>query len=175
MTGVCLKRSAWRLSVRPELADHPEQARGLSRRVCQFDAEQVAAFGQADVERLVQDAAIVRHRGKIESTINNARRVLELRREFGSLARYVWQYEPSAADRPAVLTLEAARAHVHRCIGGLVQRPEKARLELCRPHHGVCLHAGHGPGQTTWKAATPVPRRCRRAPPLSCRAVDQAR
>ena len=62
-----------------------------------------------DVERLVQDAAIVRHRGKIESTINNARRVLELRREFGSLARYVWQYEPSAADRPAVLTLEAAR------------------------------------------------------------------
>ena len=69
----------------------------------------MAAFDQADVERLVQDAAIVRHRGKIESTINNACRVLELRREFGSLARYVWQYEPSAADRPAVLTLEAAR------------------------------------------------------------------
>ena len=66
-------------------------------------------MGASDVERLVQDAAIVRHRGKIESTINNARRVLELRREFGSLARYVWQYEPGAADRPAMLTLEAAR------------------------------------------------------------------
>ena len=82
---------------------------GFRAAFAQFDAEQVAAFDQADVERLVQDAAIVRHRGKIESTIHNARRVLELRREFGSLARYVWQYEPSAADRPAVLTLEAAR------------------------------------------------------------------
>ena len=69
----------------------------------------MAAFDQADVERLVQDAAIVRHRGKIESTIHNARRVLKLRREFGSMARYVWQYEPGPADRPAVLTLEAAR------------------------------------------------------------------
>ena len=82
---------------------------GFRAAFAQFNAEQVAAFDQADVERLVQDAAIVRHRGKIESTINNARRVLELRQEFGSLARYVWQYEPGAADRPAVLTLEAAR------------------------------------------------------------------
>ena len=82
---------------------------GFRAAFAHFDAEQVAAFDQADVERLVQDAAIVRHRGKIESTINNARRVLELRREFGSLARYVWQYEPSVADRHPVLTLEAAR------------------------------------------------------------------
>lgn len=82
---------------------------GFRAAFANFDAEQVATFGPAEVERLVQDAAIVRHRGKIESTINNARRVLELRREFGSLARYVWQYEPGAADRPAVLTLEAAR------------------------------------------------------------------
>ena len=82
---------------------------GFRAAFAQFDAEQVAAFDQADVERLVQDAAIVRHRGKIESTIHNARRVLKLRREFGSMARYVWQYEPGPADRPAVLTLEAAR------------------------------------------------------------------
>ena len=82
---------------------------GFRAAFANFDAEQVAALGARDVERLVQDAAIVRHRGKIESTINNARRVLELRREFGSLARYVWQYEPSVADRPAVLTLKAAR------------------------------------------------------------------
>ncbi|RZJ58782.1 MAG: DNA-3-methyladenine glycosylase I, partial [Acidovorax sp.] len=75
-----------------------------------FDAEKVAAYGEADIERLVQDAAIVRHRGKIVSTINNAHRVLELRREFGSLAHYAWRYEPAAADRPARLTREAARA-----------------------------------------------------------------
>ena len=82
---------------------------GFRAAFAQFDAEQVAAFDQADVERLVQDAAIVRHRGKIESTINNARRVLQLRREFGSLAHYVWRYEPAATDRPEHLTHAAAR------------------------------------------------------------------
>jgi DNA-3-methyladenine glycosylase I len=75
-----------------------------------FDAEKVAKFGEKDIARLLADAGIVRHRGKIESTINNARRVLELRKEFGSLARYVWQFEPLAADRPARLTHEAAKA-----------------------------------------------------------------
>ena len=75
-----------------------------------FDAEQVAAFDGRDVERLVQDAAIVRHRGKIESTIHNARRLLELRAEFGSLAHYVWRYEPAPQDRPERITREAARA-----------------------------------------------------------------
>lgn len=76
-----------------------------------FDAEQVARFGPADVERLLADAGIVRHRGKIESTINNAQRVLELKREFGTLAHYVWRFEPAAAaDRPARITHDAVRA-----------------------------------------------------------------
>jgi DNA-3-methyladenine glycosylase I len=75
-----------------------------------FEAEQVAAFGERDIERLLGDSGIVRHRGKIASTINNARRALELRREFGSLAAYVWRFEPDAADRPARLTHEALRA-----------------------------------------------------------------
>ena len=65
-----------------------------------FEAEKVVRFGQADVERLVADAGIVRHRGKIESTINNAKRVLELREEFGSLAAYAWRYEPAVDTRP---------------------------------------------------------------------------
>lgn len=82
---------------------------GFRAAFANFDAEQVAAFGPAEVERLVQDAAIVRHRGKIESTINNARRVLELRREFGSLAHYAWRYEPAATDRPERITREVAR------------------------------------------------------------------
>jgi len=82
---------------------------GFRAAFAHFDAEQVAALGARDVERLVQDAAIVRHRGKIESTINNARRVLELRREFGSLAHYVWRHEPAAADRPGRITREVAR------------------------------------------------------------------
>lgn len=82
---------------------------GFRAAFANFDAEKVAAFDAHDVERLVQDAAIVRHRGKITSTINNAQRVLELRREFGSLAHYVWRYEPAAADRPARITREVAR------------------------------------------------------------------
>ncbi len=76
----------------------------------QFDAEQMADFGPADVERLLADAGIVRHRGKIESAIGNARRLLELRREFGTLAHYVWRFEPLAQEgRPARLTAEVAR------------------------------------------------------------------
>ena len=59
-----------------------------------FDLEKVARFGARDVTRLLADAGIVRHRGKIESTINNARRACELRDELGSLAAYFWRFEP---------------------------------------------------------------------------------
>jgi DNA-3-methyladenine glycosylase I len=80
------------------------------RAFANFDAGALAAFEASDVERLLQDAGIVRHRGKIESTINNARRVLELREEFGSLAAYAWGFEPEAAARPRRVTREALRA-----------------------------------------------------------------
>lgn len=66
----------------------------------QFDIEEVARFGASDVERLLSNRGIVRHRGKIESTINNAQRARELRDEHGSLARFFWSHEPSAAKRP---------------------------------------------------------------------------
>lgn len=59
-----------------------------------FDFEQVARFRKASVERLLTDAGIVRHRGKIESTINNAKRARELADEFGSLAAFFWKFEP---------------------------------------------------------------------------------
>ena len=75
-----------------------------------FDFEKVARFTGDDVERLVQDAGIIRHRGKIVSTINNAKRALELRDEFGSLAAYFWTHEPPAAERPAVLDWATLRA-----------------------------------------------------------------
>lgn len=59
----------------------------------QFDFVKIAKFTEQDVQKLLQDAGIVRHRGKIEAAINNAQRALELRKEFGSLAAYFWQYE----------------------------------------------------------------------------------
>lgn len=75
-----------------------------------FQFAEVAEFDDSDVERLLQDAGIVRHRRKIESTINNARRALELTEEFGSLAAYFWQYEPAEAGRPSSVTLSTLRS-----------------------------------------------------------------
>jgi DNA-3-methyladenine glycosylase I len=85
-----------------------------------FDFAEVARFGERQVERLLQDAGIVRHRGKIESTINNARRALELAEEHGSLAAYAWQWEPPAKERPRVLTKTA--------LGKLTQTPTSKAL-----------------------------------------------
>ncbi|MEZ5042885.1 MAG: DNA-3-methyladenine glycosylase I [Saprospiraceae bacterium] len=65
-----------------------------------FDFEKVARFTAQDVERLLQDAGIIRHRKKIESTINNAQKACELVEQEGSLARYFWQFEPPPAQRP---------------------------------------------------------------------------
>ncbi len=67
-----------------------------------FDIAAVARMTGKDVERLLQDAGIVRHRGKIESAINNAKQALELQREFGSLAAYVWSFEPRPESAPVV-------------------------------------------------------------------------
>ncbi|MGZ5131602.1 MAG: DNA-3-methyladenine glycosylase I [Caldimonas sp.] len=80
------------------------------RAFADFDAERVARFDERDVTRLLADAGIVRHRGKIESTINNAKRALELRDEFGSLSAYAWCYEPTAGSRPRRITLAALQA-----------------------------------------------------------------
>ncbi len=84
-----------------------------------FEIEAVARFGDRDVPRLLADAGIVRHRGKIEATINNARRCLELVEETGSLATHVWAFEPDPTSRPkrldhaalmAMTTTEEAKA-----------------------------------------------------------------
>ncbi len=80
------------------------------RAFADFDAARVARFGARDVERLLGDAGIVRHRGKIEATIANAKRALALRDEFGSLAAYVWRFEPDASARPKRVTLAGLRA-----------------------------------------------------------------
>jgi DNA-3-methyladenine glycosylase I len=61
-----------------------------------FDYDLVAALGRADVERLLQDRGIVRHRGKIEAVVNNARRAIDMRQEEGSLAAFFWRYAPPA-------------------------------------------------------------------------------
>lgn len=72
-----------------------------------FDPARVARFGARDVSRLLGDAGIVRHRGKIEAVIGNAQRYETLCEEFGSLAAFVWSFEPSAAGRPKAMTRAA--------------------------------------------------------------------
>jgi DNA-3-methyladenine glycosylase I len=66
-----------------------------------FDPDVVARFDGGDVERLLTDAGIVRHRGKIESTINNAGRALDLIAEAGSIFAFVNRYRPERSGRPA--------------------------------------------------------------------------
>lgn len=63
-----------------------------------FDFNHIAAFDEADVVRLLADPGIVRHRGKIEATINNAGRAVEMVEKEGSIAAFVWRYEPSPED-----------------------------------------------------------------------------
>ena len=73
------------------------------RAFARFEPAVVAGFGDDDVERLMNDAGIVRNRAKVLATINNARRYPELVDEFGSLAAFFWRFEPDPASRPTVL------------------------------------------------------------------------
>jgi DNA-3-methyladenine glycosylase I len=75
-----------------------------------FSIPKVAAMTETDIERLLLDPGIIRHRGKIASTINNAKRALDVQQEFGSLAAYIWRFEPHPSTRPDALTLEALKA-----------------------------------------------------------------
>jgi DNA-3-methyladenine glycosylase I len=88
-----------------------------------FDFHAVARFGERDVARLLADASIVRHRGKIEAVINNARRAVELVSEEGSLAAVVWRFEPAprrlGAERGG---LEAHTAESRALAGELKRR-----------------------------------------------------
>lgn len=84
-----------------------------------FDYRKIAAFDDDDVARLLADPGIVRHKGKIDATINNARRMCELVDVEGSLAAFVWRFEPA-------------------------EGAEDARLEVSGPHRGFCFHASDG-------------------------------
>jgi DNA-3-methyladenine glycosylase I len=72
-----------------------------------FDFERIARFTARDVERMLGDANIIRHRGKIESTSNNARRASELVNAEGSLSSYFWRWQPDTRARPRRLTKAA--------------------------------------------------------------------
>lgn len=80
---------------------------GFRRAFSGFEIEKVARFNERSVERLLKDASIVRHRGKIVSTINNAKAAIHLSDEFGSLSEYFWNFVPDRRERPKRLTKAA--------------------------------------------------------------------
>jgi DNA-3-methyladenine glycosylase I len=92
-----------------------------------FDIPTVAAFDDADIARLLADSGIVRHRGKIVSTINNARRALDMQAEFGSLARYFWSQEPTPAERPALVDRAHIRANPTTAVSTRISKDLKKR------------------------------------------------
>ena len=86
-----------------------------------FNPAKIATFGKAEVTKLLKDPSIIRNRLKIEATINNAKRFLEVQKEFGSFSGYVWQFvggkpidgkRKRMKDIPAVTKEEIGRAHV---------------------------------------------------------------
>jgi DNA-3-methyladenine glycosylase I len=92
-----------------------------------FDFDRIAQFTDADVERLVQDAGIIRHRGKIVSTINNARRAQELVAEAGSLAAWFWRFEPGPGERPKTVDLAHVRANPTTAVSVRISKELKKR------------------------------------------------
>lgn len=92
-----------------------------------FDFDKVATFTEKDVERLLLDAGIIRHRGKIASTINNARRAQEMVAEAGSLAAWFWQFEPGAKERPTKVDLAHLRANPTTAVSVRISKELKKR------------------------------------------------
>ncbi len=74
-----------------------------------FEAGKIALFDERDVARLLADAGIVRHRGKIEAVINNAKQLPAVVAEFGSFDAYLWRFAPAASSRPAQVTPDFVR------------------------------------------------------------------
>jgi len=74
-----------------------------------FDIDRVSGYTSRDVERLLNNDGIVRHRGKIESTINNAKRARELQEECGSLSEYLWRWQPARGSRPRRITQDVLK------------------------------------------------------------------
>ena len=105
---ICLEGFQSGLSWRTILAKRENFRAGFAG----FDFAAVARFGDADVTRLLADAGIVRHRGKIEATINNAARAVEMVTREGSLAAFFWRYEISPADLAVPQTVSTTATSV---------------------------------------------------------------
>ncbi|MEX0349654.1 MAG: DNA-3-methyladenine glycosylase I [Paracoccaceae bacterium] len=101
---LCLESFQSGLSWRTILAKRDNFRAAFAR----FDFNAVAGFDESDIDRLLQDKGIVRHRGKIEAVINNAARAQELVAEKGSIAAHVWSFEPDPGSLPEPQTVSTS-------------------------------------------------------------------
>ncbi|QNI02043.1 DNA-3-methyladenine glycosylase I [Halomonas sp. SH5A2] len=103
---LCLESFQSGLSWRTILAKRENFRKAFSN----FDFNVVAGFNEADIERLLKDEGIVRHRGKVEAVINNAKRAQEVVHQKGSLAAYFWSFEPEENNLPEPQTASTSEA-----------------------------------------------------------------
>ncbi|MBK1795988.1 DNA-3-methyladenine glycosylase I [Devosia sp. WQ 349] len=112
-----------------------------------FEIDAVAQFTQDDVERLLQNSGIVRHRGKIEAVINNAQRAQELIKEAGSIAGFVWQYEAKTLSPPqsqttsaeAIALSKALKKRGWKFVGPTTVFAFMQAMGLVNDHHEGCV------------------------------------
>ena len=118
-----------------------------------FDFHQVACFDEHDVQRLLQDTSIIRHRGKIEATINNAQRAQELVTQEGSLAAFFWRFEPTheALKEPQTQTVspesialsKALKKRGWKFIGPTTAFALMQAMGLLNDHSRTCVTRKH--------------------------------
>ena len=139
---LCLEKFQSGLSWRTIL----DQRAGFRRAFAGFDPAAVAAFGEGDVARLLADPGIVRHRAKIEATITNARRFLDLAAEHGSFARFLWAYEPAEPPEgpgpcdAAVALSKALRKRGFAFVGPTTVHAFLQAAGLLNDHAEGCTH-----------------------------------
>jgi DNA-3-methyladenine glycosylase I len=93
----------------------------------QFDLKKISRYTEKDIARLLKDEGIVRHRGKIESVINNAARAIELQKEFGSLAAYFWSWESKIDERPKIFDAPTLKAMGKSATSAAISKDLKKR------------------------------------------------
>ena len=129
---------------------------GFRRAFAGFDPAVVAVFGEGDVARLLADPGIVRHRAKIEATITNARRFLDVAAEHGSFARFLWSFEPVAPpEGPGPCTEAAALSKALRkrgfsFVGPVTMHAFLQAAGLLNDHAEGCAH--HAPAAAARRA-----------------------
>jgi DNA-3-methyladenine glycosylase I len=111
-----------------------------------FDPERVAVYSEGEIESLLANPGIVRNRLKINSVIGNARGVLKIREEFGSLDSFLWRYVDGMPRQNAWTSMGALPTRTDQ--SDKMSKDLKAtRVQLCRLHHLLCLHAGRRKGE----------------------------